>query len=240
MLFHLHIPRTGGKSVVKRLWQTMPSPGAVYHFSSYQTFWDDVLARNPGNRFDAIKVVTGHYYYGIHEYFNEQNTYLVVLRNPIDRIKSVIRYVAQNRHHRLHHAFSSAQDISDIYANIHLSPQLCNGQVRQLCRYDWAALIDLRERHFDQALKNLHDESTVSLTTESLSKLSAVAAHTAEGAKMFHENRSSHDLFPWLDTEAASEIIHENNLLDMRLYESVKRAESKKLTLFEAQLRSVA
>ncbi|WP_347257677.1 hypothetical protein [Methylocaldum sp.] len=225
MLLHLHIPRTGGKSVVKWFRQLLSLRDAVYSFKNYQAFWDAFLGRGERHYdFEKIKLITGHFYYGIDEYFIPSAEYVVVLRDPVERVKSLIRYIRKNSTHRLHELFSKASNINYIYRNIHHSPQMSNGQVRQLCSYDLTGLIRLRSHHAETAMNRVIADNVHVFTTDDLDRVFSPSEEKSRMSGISHENGAEQDeLCSWLNSETSDAIIRENNELDMRLYDFAKK-----------------
>lgn len=225
MLLHLHIPRTGGKSVVKWLRQLLPSQDAVYSFKSYRGFWDDILGHGGETcDFGKINLVTGHFHYGIDAYFEHPVGYVVVLRDPVDRVKSIIRYVRKNSDHRLHELFANAGDIDHIFQNIRHSPQISNGQVRQLCCYDLAGLISLNDAHFDTAMGRIAGSNVHVFTTDELINSLGSMGEASKIIGVTRENSTEmDDSCAWLNSGAADAVIREHNELDIRLYELAKK-----------------
>lgn len=225
MLLHLHIPRTGGKSVVKWLRQLLPSPDATYNFKNYKSFWDDVLGLGD-KPYDLrqLKLVTGHFHYGIDAYFGPHIGYVVVLRDPVDRVKSLIRYIRKNGDHRLHELFAKSDDINHIFGNIRHSPQFSNGQVRQLCCYDLAGLVRLSDTHVDKAMNQIAGDNVHVFRSEDLNNALRPMGDGLNIMSITRENNTEMDeTCSWLNSEAVEAVIRENNELDIRLYDFAKK-----------------
>jgi hypothetical protein len=83
IIFHHHIPKCAGTSVANLIEQQYP-PEDVFRGSLYE------LIRLGQKRRDEIKVLSGHYHYGIHGIFNKQVKSFVFLRSPADRVQSYL------------------------------------------------------------------------------------------------------------------------------------------------------
>jgi hypothetical protein len=100
-----------------------------------------------------VKFVTGHFFWGAHEYFDD-SIYFVVLRNPIDRVGSLYDYIRNNPAHQ-HNALYQQKSLWEI---LHLPDakrmQISNGQVRQLIGASSAGK-KVYIWHFIKALRNI-------------------------------------------------------------------------------------
>jgi hypothetical protein len=101
LLIFLHLPRTAGTtfaSILRRLY----GPDAVLELygAGPEEGWD-ALAPEAAAR---IRVVTGHFAFGVHERLPQPSRYITFLRDPVDRVISHYRYVRSQPGHDLHDA----------------------------------------------------------------------------------------------------------------------------------------
>jgi len=97
MLFHLHMEKTGGKSIEFNVESAIGS--RCYRVS--RKFQETGIHRNFDHEdpsvfknVDGNSMVTGHYYFGLHKYFEVENpVYVSLLREPVARMKSLYNYI---------------------------------------------------------------------------------------------------------------------------------------------------
>ncbi len=102
-IFFLHVPKTGGTSVVQSLKEACPTPQVIVvpernpqgdYLSMADKFaWaiDNRLALREAH------FICGHYLYGLHECIGAAPYYVTVFREPLDRMASQFRHVQASR-----------------------------------------------------------------------------------------------------------------------------------------------
>lgn len=214
-LLHLHIPRTAG-SCVQRVLTGRLSAESQYHYTGLTSFFRRYT--EAPRVMEGVQFVSGHFHYGLHEYFPSY-LYFIVLRDPVERVRSLFSYIVAKPEHRLHSLISNMKfDVEKFYAEyLHLSPQFSNGQVRQLNPYHIAARVELSSQHLRDAVEVLRGDNVVVGVSDQLELgMQRIAMHM--GLKL--------DVVPVTNTsEAASlpriydEVIRTHNALDYELLE---------------------
>ncbi|MFN3171095.1 MAG: hypothetical protein ACE37E_10425 [Hyphomicrobiales bacterium] len=98
-IFNLHQQKAGGKTIESALQRRLG--GSVARVSKV---FPDVSVGDISKYLDAtraqpdaigtnVKVVTGHFFYGLHKSSDVQFTYTTVIREPVSRLKSYFNYV---------------------------------------------------------------------------------------------------------------------------------------------------
>ena len=123
-VLHLHIPRTGGTSVSRALRSALRDRRTVLTASGQ----DLREALKDGAE---IGLVSGHFRWGMHNGLPTDYVYFVVLRDPVERVKSLYDYIRSQPTHRLH-ALYATTTLEGLLARPDLRLALSNGQVRQI------------------------------------------------------------------------------------------------------------
>ncbi|MBD2147212.1 sulfotransferase family 2 domain-containing protein [Sphaerospermopsis sp. FACHB-1194] len=108
--FFLHIPKTGGVSIKNNLSRVLPK-SSVYSITSngdgvsgYFGYLSSLKKLEDYEQFykDKIRLVTGHYSFGLHESFGDRTfKYLSFVRDPIERVISLYFYIKTQPTHPL-------------------------------------------------------------------------------------------------------------------------------------------
>ena len=205
-VLHLHIPRTGGCTLQRYLRNSLRWRGECL------TKISDRYALCPIKSNIPVALISGHFSWGLHTAFPD-SVYVVVLREPVERVRSIHSYISQNRRHPK----------SDIY-NRHSIPellkphcQLVNGQTRQLSGQHASG----REMSVDDlgvAKLHLSQDNVVLLTTESLQKGMVKLTERLQIPPPVVLRRHNKSVKAVIDAETRG-IIAASNTLDIALYD---------------------
>jgi len=166
-VLHLHIPRTGGTSVARALTAALSDR-------------EIIRSGRPGDVSAALRrgaeigLVSGHYPWGMHELLPD-HVYFIVLRDPIERVRSMYDFIRAQPAHR-HHALLAELPLDSALADPSLRKKFFNGQVRQIAGYR-PGQEEMTASILDRAWENLCREDVVVAFTdriqEGLARLSA-------------------------------------------------------------------
>ncbi len=122
----LHIPKAGGSTLRRLLHKQYPSK-SVYRIES--DINGDILrfGELTFEQTQKIQLVTGHQAFGLHTYLPDA-VYITMLREPITRVISEYRFIANNPYHVLYDSVSKMSLLA--YLDCGLSGQISNGQTR--------------------------------------------------------------------------------------------------------------
>ena len=122
----IHIPKAAGRTI---------SSIAVRQYAA-----DEVLqikggigkAQVPGlDDRSAVRVVTGHVHYGVHRNLPGRSTYITMLREPVDRVLSLYRYIVTSPDHPLHDQLADIDPLAFASGSLDVE-EIENGQTRQI------------------------------------------------------------------------------------------------------------
>ena len=126
LILFLHIPRTGGttfRDLIRRQYKQ-------YEILEIKHFDNAIgtIKNIPEEKIQLLKIVIGHFPFGIHQYFPQSCKYITFIRHPISRVISTYNYTLNNQNHP-HHEEVSKMSISD-YIKSNIEIFIDNGQLR--------------------------------------------------------------------------------------------------------------
>lgn len=127
----LHIPKTAGRTLEAILGRFY---AADVTFDAYGDTSQavDRLRSLPAQARRRLRLIKGHYAFGLHKCLPQSATYITFLRDPIERVISHYYYVLRDRTHPLHTKVKArGMNLQEYVAGGH-SLELDNGQVRLL------------------------------------------------------------------------------------------------------------
>ena len=98
----LHIPKTGGVSL-NHIMIPQYERDEIYVVDNWRVQASvKELLKLPKEILKKLKMISGHFRYGMHEHFQEKCQYITILRDPTSRIFSLFFYILNNESHRQH------------------------------------------------------------------------------------------------------------------------------------------
>jgi SAM-dependent methyltransferase len=163
----LHIPKTGGKTL-DEVFARHYAPESTY--SIYEPLRTALpkLAALPAETLGRIRLLRGHFPFGLHPYLPQPADYFTMLRDPIDRVVSFYYFVRQTPDHYLHTLVAdSALGLADA-VRAGWTTELDNGQTRLLAglQDDQIPVGQCRPEHLAQAQDNIEQYFVVCGLTE--------------------------------------------------------------------------
>ncbi len=221
VLLHLHVPRASGSSLHAWFRQGL-GEGGVAKAGSAAAVQKAVEGRVepslPG-------VVTGHFAYGVHSQLGGlPYRYALLLRDPMQRVLSLFRYIRGLPAHDLHKTLGQPDmTIARFYADRLPGSGPRNGMVAQLS----GALgtgVTLSEEHLELACRHLFGKDVMfGLAEDPAPFLARTAAFLRlEKAPAFPEMNRPAAPMAWGGTPEDMEAIAAANRLDRVLYERAK------------------
>jgi hypothetical protein len=220
LLIFLHIPKTAGatlQGVLHREYQGSP----MLDLSTPESE-RELEAMSTAER-SSIRLVTGHFYFGVHSLFPQESAYLTILRDPLERVVSHYYYARSHPEHDLHDRIVEEELSLHDYVTGDLSNELENGQVKQLSQRA-AAGAECNRDCLEEAKTNLKEHFPVVGITEQFD-LSLILFQRQFGwttPRYVSRNVGDPSEREPLD-ERTKAVILERNRLDQQLYEFVAR-----------------
>ena len=178
MIFFIHIPKTGGTTILDILRKQVYFNQFKRIHSIYSPHPKKFL-RNIPRILDEIKslsilpkVIGGHFGYGVHQALDTLPRYFTVLRNPIERVVSEYYFTKQRKEH-YHHELIVEQQISlQDYIQHSETYYLNNLQTRLISGESYSSGDQITEEIFRKAIENLYDFEVIGITEQMLETIS--------------------------------------------------------------------
>ena len=228
VVIHLHVPKTAGSSLNSVLEQHYPKAQVLNGVGGAPL---TKLAALPQQDRDALRLITGHAPYGIHELLLRPHLYLCLLRQPGPRLYSFYKYILRAKDHPLHNvaskrAMSFGDFLSFVDARRGDRIEFDNGQLRRLAGAMTLQSLGREERLLPQALAHLFaDDMLFGLSEDFGSYLERLAGRgIIFHPQVRHDNQSpvsvSFDNAVSALTEAERDILARFTVWDQKLYDA--------------------
>jgi len=219
IIIFLHIPKTAGSSINSIINHVFDKEQI---FDAYTITEDEKMQQkfiNDINGKKSIKIIRGHYRFGLHEYIKDPSTYYTIFRNPVERVISHYYFVKRYPKHYLYDQVTQSNMGLKEYVTSGICGELRNNQVVLMIDKRSNSILSPNEK-LQLAKSNLikyfevfgiterFDESLILLEKEYNWKV------VGNSRKNVTINRPSKDEIP----KETIDIIKEFNLLDFELY----------------------
>ncbi|CAN5482600.1 sulfotransferase family 2 domain-containing protein [soil metagenome] len=223
-LIFLHIPKTAG-TTLNRIIEWQYNPLSIFTMDPYRIrATPERLKQLPEARRRRLRMVRGHFYYGVHEYLPQGATYITMLREPVARFLSAYYFLQRRPLHPMHRKVKSERiGVEDF---IRLTPQRQNLQCSLIAGIKSKGKCE--ESTLEMAKENLVKSFSIVGLSERFEESLVLIAKTFDWQIPFYENRKVSKTRPKIEPSAVN-MIKEHNRLDLELYEFGKG-------LFEASL----
>jgi hypothetical protein len=211
-LVFLHVPKTGGKTIVSPLIWSFPERERI-HLDTLDSRLDGAMNSIPLERRSHARLVWGHLPYGVHLYMPQRCEYFTILREPIARVVSVFKYILRARDHVLHDRVATEGIPLEEYLESGMDEgQTENSQTRQLSGRQFGVL---DRAALEEAKHNLEASLVVGLT-ERFEETFVLLRRTLGLRMPFYITRNVSP--PYEASDRAVELARERNELDLELY----------------------
>ena len=226
MLF-IHIPKTAGGTLNSIIAKQYPQ-AAVFQHRVYENDVEEKKAVLLQALNDDIRVIRGHYFYGIHEHLTRPYQYITILRDPIDRMISSYYFYKERPQHP-NYASTNAVGIEEFYDRNLDGTFQENRQTRMIAGFDQpdqACTPEVLQQAIDNMERNI---AIVGLTERFDESLILIRRAFNWGVPLYYKhNESSRPSFESV-SEATKASLRKHNEYDVQLYDHAQK-------LFEQQL----
>jgi hypothetical protein len=225
-LLFLHIPKTAG-TTLNRIIEWQYSPFEIFTIDPHRIrATPERLRAWPEDRRRALRIVRGHFYFGLHDALPQGGTYFTILRDPVKRILSSYYFIQRRPLHPLHRKVKGGRiGIPDF---LRLTQHRQNLQCRLIAGIksgegDDVKILEIAKNH-------LSNHFRVVGISERFEESLVLMAQTFGWEIPYYENRKVTKNRPPPDPSDI-ELIKASNQFDLELYEFGK-------SLFETSLEA--
>lgn len=212
-LIFLHIPKTAG-TTLNRIIERHYNPFSIFTINPYRIKAStERLKRLPEARRRRLRVVRGHFAYGIHECLPQGGSYVTLLRDPVARVLSAYHFILRRPLNPLHRKLKTERlSVEDC---VRLFPQFQNLQCRFIAGLENPAING--ERLLDIAKDNLTNSFSVVGICERFEESLILIAKAFGWEVSCYQNQRVARSRPIVEPKLTG-LIREQNQLDDELY----------------------
>lgn len=129
-LIFLHIPKTAG-CTLNTILERQYKKSTIFTIDSNKKYIEDFKQLTESQK-EKIKLLKGHMYFGLHEFFPQQSIYITVMRDPVERVISHYYYVLSKPYNQLHQQVTSQNISLKDFVSSGMCLHADNGQTRLL------------------------------------------------------------------------------------------------------------
>jgi hypothetical protein len=220
VVIFLHAPKTGGTTLV-RIIERQCASGSV--LSLYDSSYGEELAAYPSDQIRHLRAVVGHFYFGVHAFIPRPSLYIILLRDPVDRVISHYHFVRREPGHYLHQAANELSLSEFVVACGVDEPN--NDQTRLLAgRYQAEGNAPCADDMLAAAKQNLREHVAVAGLTEEFDRSLLLMRRTFGWGTPFYvrENVTKKSLRREVVSPETRRVIEEYNALDQEIYDDAR------------------
>jgi hypothetical protein len=217
-LVFLHIPKSGGTTLHKIIERQYPRGPHLFAPDNHQGV-QQLGALSPAER-EALVVVRGHLYFGVHTQLKPPVQHITMLRDPISRTISYYRHIQRQTAHPLHTVVQENQiSLAALVQGKH-AIDMVNGQVRQLLGMGLRADEMVTPAHLAQVQQQIIDHDIIVGLTTAFDRSVLLMAHRLGWSMPYYGRRNETPVsYQQPVDETTRALIAEHNQLDRQLYD---------------------
>lgn len=222
-IIFVHIPKAAGTTLNKILARQYGRQRVFAIKAGMEGRSLQDLEQMPAAQRQNLKVLRGHFNFGLHDLLPQPSTYITLLRNPVDRALSHYYYVLKFPTHYLHDQVAGQQMSLKDYVSNDLSVELDNHQTRMVAGGETAFVpVGQCSTHgLDVAKQHLHQQFAVVGTVERFDETLILLKEVFGWATPFYAKANVTRNRPQRRSLSAEELelITSRNQIDLELYD---------------------
>ncbi len=240
-----HVPKTGGTSLAAIMWRQYPRDAVAELWMQDPETISEFLAM-PQQKREQLRAVRGHFPFGMHEHLVPNTRYITLLRDPVKRVLSQFRHLADDPSQwGVWSPPASAMASVDSYVDYIIENHVANVHTRLISGYlkleDCPPLRPLPSDAVDRAISNLENHFAVVGLTERFDESLLLMQRVLGWRKSIwytRRNVRAHlaDKHPVSDSTLAR--IAEHTQADARVVEAGTRLFEQQLKTYEGALQA--
>lgn len=246
-IFFIHIPKSAGTSLIRifasniyfnKFFAVYPTRNT--HPKEFLENYPEMLKSISVRRLRRLKIIGGHFNYGVHHHLNATSNYITILRNPVDRVISEYYYMKQKGFYHQSLIFNETLSLKN-YLYHQETYYLNNLQTRLISGMPYRkGKEEVDDEMYKAALNNLKKFLAVGITERFVESLALFAINL--GWKRIpvniKKNVNYDKLFIDVDGETLDEI-RKREKHDIKLYDEGIRLFENQLKNNEAEVRGL-
>ena len=240
-IFFLHIPKTGGTTLTENFYRRFAPFGYLREVHENP---DAKLRRQinrlPQWKLNHIRAILGHFHFGLHNLVPGDYHYVVLLREPRQRVQSLYCHILNNQNHPQHKALTSGDGL-ELFLSGQLSEQSTNDQTRRLAGFP--GVKKMEEKHYRVAVENITNAKVSVGVTERFDEyMTLLEQQMPELGDLSYPYRRNTRTGPPEQAITAKETlrsIHAANHWDNKLYDTAVNVLDQRINQFGGQFNDL-
>lgn len=222
VVIFIHIPKTGGTTLNKILINNYRE-----YCNIYTTEANKILENISSARIDYLELLSGHFSFGLDQYFAKPCSYITLLREPVERIISHYYYVINSPNNYLYQEVKGKEIGLAEYVKGYLSAELNNHQTRLISgMHPYPEQpVQVTAKDLKRAKQNIKESFVVAGITEMFPQSLFLMKKRYQWEKASYQSENVNRNRPTQE-EISPDIIktiQNNNMFDLKLYQFAKK-----------------
>lgn len=208
IIYFMHMPKSGGSTMTNVIQKNLSPHEIVSYYHNEEDFQKKIKQIN----INKIKIIHGHYFFGIHKYIKRPFSYFTILRHPVERVISLYCFLK---------SIKGAQN--DTYRNMTLN-EFVERKIEANIQTAYLSG-DIVNPSLSKAMNNLRNHFDVIGTTEQFNETLYLLGKRYNWSNLHYRrvNVTSGRLRTEEVSEATKTLIKNVHHLDVLLYEYAKK-----------------
>jgi hypothetical protein len=221
-LIYIHVPKAAGTTFNEIIERNYPAEEIATILHQPGRSIEDFKCL-PLEQRERLRIVKGHFPFGVHEYLPQPSTYVTILRDPIERILSHYYYVLRTPEHYLYDRVAGSKMTLEEYISNPVTIELDNGQVRLISGCGrFVPIGECGKEHLQRAKDNLEKSFLLAGLAERFDETLVLLQDLLGWKRLFYTRKNVSEQ-RYSTTPEIAELVRDMNRLDVELYDFVSR-----------------